>query len=279
MFGRLIIKQTVQGALIYATMAAYLLAFVTLLAASRRPKADGAIRPACRGIGFGLFFLGFVFGVGAFVYRWVHVGHVPMQNLFEVFLNLGMLVFLISVFCRRFLGVGDEAADALLGFIVLFPAGFIFSAEPYKLPPALQCRLFAPHVATYMLAYVILAKAGIQAVKSLLKFDPPGKGLVDCELATYRLIRLGFPLLTLGLILGSVWGKIAWGDYWNWDPKELWSLVSWLIYVAYLHFRTLHGKRFKSVNAMIAVAGLTAIVITLLWVNLAGIFGGLHSYA
>ncbi len=277
--GKLAIKLTIQGALIYGMMAAYLSAFVMLLVGEWRSRSAKGRGEACRKVGLGLFFLGFVIGVAAFAYRWVHVGHVPMQNLFEVFLSLGMLVFLISIFCRRFLGVGGEAADSLLGFIVLFPAGFIFSAEPQTLPPALQSWLFAPHVAAYMLAYVVLAKAGIQAVKELLKLGPAGEGLVTCEQATYRMVRLGFPLLTLGLILGCFWGKIAWGDYWNWDPKELWSLVSWLVYVLYLHFRYMYGVRFKTVNSMLAVAGLAAIIITLLWVNLARIFGGLHSYA
>ena len=90
---------------------------------------------------------------------------------------------------------------------------------------------------------------------------------------------MGFPLLTLGLLLGAVWGKMAWGDYWNWDPKELWSLVSWLLYVAYLHFRYMFGTRRPGVNSALALSGLLAIIITLLWVNLCGVFaGGLHTY-
>jgi hypothetical protein len=99
------------------------------------------------------------------------------------------------------------------------------------------------------------------------------------EDATYRIVCAGFPLLTLGLILGSYWGKQAWGDYWGWDPKELWSLASWLVFLGYFHFRYMFGKKHPRINSLWAIAGMAAIIITLLWVNLSRIFSGLHSYA
>jgi len=98
--------------------------------------------------------------------------------------------------------------------------------------------------------------------------------------AAYRLVVLAFPLLTLGLILGAVWGKIAWGDWWNWDPKELWSLASWLIFAAYLHMRTMPGGRDAKLPGVLILAGMAAIVLTLLWVNFGADFrGGLHRYS
>jgi ABC-type transport system involved in cytochrome c biogenesis permease subunit len=168
----------------------------------------------------------------------------------------------------------------LIGAIVLIPAGFVFSAEPMQLPPALQSWLFIPHVAVYMLSYVFMAKAAVQAGMQLAGARPPARtNLLEPEQATYVLICIGFPLLTLGLVLGSVWGKRAWGDYWNWDPKELWSLVSWLTYVGYLHWRYMTGARRPKVNSIWAIVGLVTIVVTLLWINLSRLFPGLHSYA
>ena len=90
---------------------------------------------------------------------------------------------------------------------------------------------------------------------------------------------MGFPFLTLGLVLGSIWGKLAWGDYWGWDPKELWSLASWLVYIGYFHWRYMFGRKRPAANSIWAIAGMLAIIITLLWVNLSKIFSGLHSYA
>jgi ABC-type transport system involved in cytochrome c biogenesis permease subunit len=261
------IKYTIQGLLIYATMAAFLLAFAATVA--RRVRAGQAF-----------FIFGFVLATVAFVYRWVHVQHVPLQNLFEVFLSLGVACYPISWFCRRALRIGGQWADMLIGVIVLFPAGFVFNAEPMQLPPALQSPLFAPHVAVYMFAYVFMLKAAFQAGEQLLNRRPRIElTLIPPEQATYELIAIGFPLLTLGLILGSWWGKLAWGRSWGWDPKELWSLASWLVYVGYFHWRYMFGTRRPRMNSVWAIAGMTAIIITLLWVNLSRIFAGLHSYA
>ncbi len=260
------IKYTIQGLLIYANIIAYLCAFVITLLRRRK-------------IGHILYLFGFVIAVFSFGYRWYHVRHVPLQNLFEVFLCLGM-IYPVSLFCRRILRVGGYSADMLIGAIVLFPAGFVFNAEPQQLPPALQSWLFTPHVAVYMLSYIIMAKATFQAILQLAGKGPEAnENLLPPEQATYRIICIGFPLLTLGLVLGSYWGKKAWGDYWGWDPKELWSLASWLVYVGYFHFRYMFGKKHPRINSFLAIAGMAAIIITLLWVNLSRLFPGLHSYA
>ena len=260
------IKYTIQGLLIYTTMAAYLLAFVVSML--RKPKA-----------GHALYLFGFAVAVVSYGYRWYDVRHVPLQNLFEVFLFLGM-IYPVSLFCRRVLRVGGYRADMLIGVIVLFPAGFVFHAQPQYLPPALQSWLFTPHVAVYMLSYVLMAKAAFQASCQLIGKTPRrGDDILPPEQATYRMVLAGFPLLTLGLILGSYWGKLAWGDYWGWDPKELWSLVSWLVFLGYFHFRYMFGRKHQNMNSLLAILGMAAIIITLLWVNLSRLFPGLHSYA
>ena len=116
------IKYTFQGLLIYIAMGAYLLAFVTTLL---RRRKTGRV----------LYLFGFIVAVLSFGYRWYDVRHVPLQNLFEVFLCLGM-IYPVTLFCYRFLRVGGLCGDMLIGAIVLFPAGFVFNAEPQRLPPA-----------------------------------------------------------------------------------------------------------------------------------------------
>ncbi len=266
--GPMEIKYTIQGLLIYITMAVYLQALIVSLLGRRK-------------VGHVLYLIGSVIAAVSWGYRWHHVGHVPLQNMFEVFLFLG-IIYPVSLFCRRVLYVGGYTADMFAGVLVLFPAGFVrkFSADPQQLMPALQSWLFVPHVAVYMLSYILMYKAFIQACSQLLRITPkPGEDILPPEQATYRMVYAGFPLLTLGLILGSYWGKLAWGDYWAWDPKELWSLASWLVFLGYFHFRYMFGRKHANINSLLAILGMIAIVITLLWVNLSKLFPGVHSYA
>ena len=92
---------------------------------------------------------------------------------------------------------------------------------------------------------------------------------------SYRIIGLGFPLITIGIIAGAVWANSAWGAPWSWDPKETWSLITWLVYAAYLHARITRGWQGRR-PAIIASSGLVVVWICYLGVNLLG--KGLHSY-
>lgn len=92
---------------------------------------------------------------------------------------------------------------------------------------------------------------------------------------SYRMIGLGFPLLTIGIIAGGVWANEAWGSYWSWDPKETWSLITWLVFAAYLHMRLTKGWQGRR-PAIVATVGLGVVWTCYLGVNLLG--KGLHSY-
>ncbi len=92
---------------------------------------------------------------------------------------------------------------------------------------------------------------------------------------SYRVIGLGFPLLTIGIIAGGVWANEAWGSYWSWDPKETWALITWLVFAAYLHARITKGWQGRK-PALLAAAGFVVVWVCYLGVNLLG--KGLHSY-
>lgn len=92
---------------------------------------------------------------------------------------------------------------------------------------------------------------------------------------SYRMIGLGFPLLTIGIIAGAVWANEAWGSYWSWDPKETWALITWLVFAAYLHARITRGWQGRK-PAILAATGFAVVWVCYLGVNLLG--KGLHSY-
>jgi cytochrome c-type biogenesis protein CcsB len=166
---------------------------------------------------------------------------------------------------------------ALGSFGALAYAVTKWDAEIVKLPPALQSGWFIPHVVVYFVGYgaaffatavavVQIAAGRWQWVRNLVSFRAgtvlSGRPL-DLEKITYDAIKFSFTLLTIGLLFGSVWAKSAWGDYWVWDPKENWSLVTWLIYGAYLHLRRVKGWKGDK-GAWLAIAGFAVVMFTYL---------------
>jgi len=110
-------------------------------------------------------------------------------------------------------------------------------------------------------------------LKTLLKQYMLGQDQLDD--VTYRMIAIGWPLLTGGIITGAVWANSAWGTYWSWDPKETWSLITWFVYAIYLHARYVRGWKGTQM-AVISAVGFLAVIFTYLGVNL--VLSGLHSY-
>jgi cytochrome c-type biogenesis protein CcsB len=111
---------------------------------------------------------------------------------------------------------------------------------------------------------------------TLLPLSPQRLTLADTlDNISYRIIGLGFPLLTIGIIAGAVWANEAWGSYWSWDPKETWALITWLVFAAYLHARITKGWQGRR-PAILAATGFIVVWVCYLGVNLLG--KGLHSY-
>jgi cytochrome c-type biogenesis protein CcsB len=126
-------------------------------------------------------------------------------------------------------------------------------------------------LAVLALFYFIWSKG--MGLKGLLKPYIPAQNQLDD--VTYRMIAIGWPLLTAGIITGAVWANSAWGTYWSWDPKETWSLITWFVYAIYLHSRYVRGWKGTQM-AVISSVGFLAVIFTYLGVNL--VLSGLHSY-
>ena len=113
-------------------------------------------------------------------------------------------------------------------------------------------------------------------LSEILYFDKYRMSLVNqIDYWSYRIIGMGFPLLTIGILSGAVWANEAWGSYWSWDPKETWALITWLIFAIYLHVRMTKGWNGKK-SALVASLGFCVVWMCYLGVNLLG--KGLHSY-
>ena len=219
------------------------------------------------------FAAGFALNAAGFAARWLHAGYPPFSNLHEVMLLLTVFAYPVYLLYRR---PGSDAflraAVGLGAFTYLFYPAFISDGMPRPLMPALQSGWFIPHVSSYMVAYFMLTVAGVLALRELVHATETGLAIAE------RMARHAFVFLTFGLVSGAAWAQEAWGTYWGWDPKEVWSLVSWLVYLTAFHYRLKPGAR-RRARAALLVLGLAAVLVTFFIVNFSRIFSGLHSYA
>jgi cytochrome c-type biogenesis protein CcsB len=164
----------------------------------------------------------------------------------------------------------------ITGALLLY--ALTLGSETHPLVPALQNPLLLTiHVAVATVAYGAFAVSFAAAVLYLFQRGEDRPGLPKRALLdqiSYRAVIIGFPLDTMTVVLGAVWAQKAWGTYWSWDPKETASLVTWLIYGAYLHARVARGWT-GSRAAWLLVAGFVSVIFCFFG-NL--FFGGLHSY-
>ena len=259
---------TVHFAL-YGTMAVYGGAAVGYAAGWRFPTKW------LRWVASTLMWIAFAAITAMIVDRWQEAGRPPFKTLYEsllLFVWCSSLIYLLVERRARLPLIGAGAALMLCGTLVY--AVMKQDVEVVNLPPALQSPWFVPHVVVYFVGYGALALATLAAIIYLIKPDwrvnvrgLRGDTTLGYDDLMYGGIVLGYALLTVGLLLGAVWAKEAWGDYWTWDPKENWALVSWLTYGMYLHARRLpelKGRR----AAWLAVIGFAMVMFTYLGMHM-----------
>lgn len=240
----------------------YLASFVCSLPAPLRRKRGLAH------LGTLLLGLAFLVNLGLIVWQWIDYGRPPFKTLFEtmVFYPLCVAaVALILVWLHRLsVLVPFSAAACLAGLVYALSRPDL---EVVNLPPALQSAWFVPHVVTYFIAYAALFASAVLALIELVRRTPPADGGEGFLAHANHAAIFGFVALTLGLIMGGIWGKYAWGDYWSWDPKENWALVTWLAYLLYFHLRRIEGWQGRR-SMVVLIVAFAAVVFTYLGVNM-----------
>ncbi len=147
----------------------------------------------------------------------------------------------------------------ILSFTTLLAAVFIVvnilkpDIHNKALMPALQSPWFAPHVIIYMFSYAILGAATLIALYYLIQEKKIGNTERLLQM-TDELVYAGIACITLGMLMGAIWAKEAWGHYWSWDPKETWAAATWLGYMVYIHYRLRKNASSKLSMMMLLVA-------------------------
>jgi ABC-type transport system involved in cytochrome c biogenesis permease subunit len=163
-------------------------------------------------------------------------------------------------------------AVLLLFIAIIMPRGLIIVNSQ---PPVLKSIWLTSHVLTAVLAYGAFALAAAVAASYLLS-GKQSKGF-NIASTVYGIIVFGFVLLTVTIILGAIWAEQAWGRYWSWDPKEIWSLITWAVYALYFHFRGTKKWQDGQMEAIFALGGFIVVLFTFFGVNF--LMQGMHSYA
>ncbi|GAA2173700.1 hypothetical protein GCM10009846_16690 [Agrococcus versicolor] len=297
---------------VYSSMAVYAIAFIAFafdVARRRDPEEQRAherelvtagggsaptttapattARPARRNlakVGFALTVLAWVLHAAGTVMRGIAAERVPWANMYEFALTSIAIIVGIFVFVQlwrdlRFLGVYITG----LATVFLGVATVNFYVSPTPLPPALQSYWLVIHVFVAALGTGFFALGSGLSILQLLRSRASGLAFVDrlpgasaLEDLSYRVSVIGFIFWTFTLIAGAVWAEHAWGRYWGWDTKEVWTFVIWVVYAGYVHARATRGWR-GTRSAWLQLIGFAAILFNFTIVNV--FFKGLHTYS
>ena len=260
--------------LFFAAILVYFAAMLAQLVATALKK-DALTRPATL-----IFAAGLALHTGYTVWRGVSAGRLPLANQFEFANGFAWACAVLGlVLHARLKQNWVLTASAPVTFLVISYAAFQ-PMEIKDIMPALRSTWFGLHIGSAIFSYAAFAIAGGLGVWYLLQAhrgaDVKSIALRQVDYMSYRMVCLGFLLLTVVILSGAIWAEQAWSRWWSWDPKETWALITWIIYAVYLHQRlrmNWQGKRM----AWMSLIALVCVLFTFAGVNL--LLPGLHSYA
>ena len=217
------------------------------------------------------------------VLRWIIRGTVPMGNGYETMLLMSWLILLASMMAYRRFRIVLTFGFLLAGFFLLVAHISDMDPQISHLMPVLQSPLLSIHVSIIMMSYALLALTFICGLTAMaLRLLNKNEKQRDEQIAALALLSKLFlhPAMTalgLGIFIGAIWANVSWGQYWSWDPKETWALITFMLYAVALHERSLPAFRRPMAYHIYMVLAFLSILMTYFGVNY--LLGGMHSYA
>ena len=236
------------------------------------------------GFGRGLRYAGAGLSGAVFLYltlvmglRWYISAHVPMSNGFEVMLLLAWHTMMLGTLIQRKFPMILPFAFLLGGFALLVAS--IGESDPAiaYLMPVLSSPLLSVHVMTMMISYTLLGLVMLNGVMALVKYGRSRTGMADAADMSLAVLYPAVFFLVAGTFIGAVWANVSWGRYWAWDPKEVWALITILVYSFALHGRSLKVFSNPRFFHWFCVLAFLCVLVTYFGVNY--FLGGLHSYS
>ncbi|MEJ2184093.1 MAG: cytochrome c biogenesis protein CcsA [Nitrospirota bacterium] len=207
-------------------------------------------------------YAGFLLQSGYLLYRGALIGRLPLVGVHDTlnFLSASLAGFAAAVYITEY--PERKFLSACSGMAALFTVlSLLRPPHMGPLPPVLDTHWFELHVALSFFSYALF---GVAAVLGVLYLRSPG---LREERLQYRVAFLGYAVFSISMIFGGVWAHLAWGTYWLWTPKELWTVLIWLYYSLYLHARLVGGWAGRP-SAVLGTAGFAVVIFTYLGVGL-----------
>lgn len=209
--------------------------------------------------------------------RWWLSGHVPLSNGYETMLFMAWVLLVMTVLffrkVRIILLIGPLAALCCLLVAMMTGGG----SQITPLMPVLQSPLLSVHVMTVMCAYALFALQMLLGIYVLILVKRNDSQLEKLTALSQLLLYPAVFLLAIGIFLGAVWANVSWGNYWSWDPKESWALITLMVYAVPLHKASVGIFRKPRFYHIYMVTSFLVVLITYFGVNF--LLGGMHSYA
>jgi cytochrome c-type biogenesis protein CcsB len=237
---------------------------------------------------FGSYALAFacLVHLAATFFRYIEAGYTPITNLHESLSFFALCTAVFFLYLRRTYKIAALGSIVLPVILIMVIWALTLPSPIKPLPPVLQSYWLPVHTGFAFIGDAIfLVGCLVSIIYLLAERDIKRKrlhaifgrfpSLETLDRINYRCMSYGFPFLTIGIITGSIWAHSAWGSSWNWDPKETWSLITWIVYAIMIHNRLTMGWRGRK-TAYLMILGFISVVVTFLGVNL--FIGGLHSY-
>lgn len=219
--------------------------------------------------------VGWVANLGIFIKNWYINGYPPFASMYQVLSDISLLFVVLMVLILKFKPEHKWIAPYFCfgAMIPLIGTLFMDRNMRWSLMPALRSPYFVPHVFSYVLSYALSAVAFLICLIAFFRKKEREK----YESAMYLILRIAFPFMTLGLLLGALWADQVWGNYWTWDIKEVWSLITAAFYLCYFHARKV--PKMKKFAPLFSIVGFAALIFTFLCVNvLPNVGGSMHTY-
>lgn len=267
--------QSIENTTFMIAIALYIAsAVLSLLSVTGIVKKGGKVATA-------LALAGFIIHTAAMVARTIGAGRLPFSNQYEFALSFSWGIVLSYLVLYRLYGFSAIGAFVMPLAILVMGYASLQSRDVRPLMPALQSYWLTFHVGTAILSYGAFAlAAGISVIYLIDERKTGSQRLVQdpevSDMLSYRVIAFGILMLTIVIISGAIWAQKAWSRYWAWDPKETWSLITWIIYAIYLHLRLRRNWKGRAA-AWFSIFGFISVLFTFVGVNI--FLPSLHSYA